>query len=74
MYGAKTQYSDTNTAELLDAQSTLHVQKDCGNFLYYAIAIYQNMLLDLNTIATALAHATTATMGDIMWLLKYAAT
>ena len=32
------------------------------------------MLVALNTIATAQLHATTATMGDIVWLLNYTAT
>ena len=50
MYGAKTRDYNTGTAELLDAQSTLYVQKVCGDFLYYAIAIDQTMLVVLNTI------------------------
>ena len=32
------------------------------------------MLVALNAIATSQAHATTTTMGDIIWLLNYAAT
>ena len=32
------------------------------------------MLAALNAISTAQAHATTTTMGDIVWLLNYAAT
>ena len=32
------------------------------------------MLVALNAIVTAQAHATTTTMGDIVWLLNYAAT
>ena len=74
MYGTKTQYTDTDTAELEDAQSTLYVQKFCGTFLYYAIAIDQTWLVALNTIATAQSHATTTTNFDIVWLLNYAAT
>ena len=74
MYGAKTQYADTNMAELVDTHSTLYVHKVCGTFLYYAIAIYQNMLVALNTIATAQAHNTKTTVGDIVCLLKYAST
>ena len=32
------------------------------------------MVVSLNTISTAQAHATTTTMGGIVWLLNYAAT
>ena len=32
------------------------------------------MMVSLNTISTAEAHTTTTTMGDIVWLLNYAAT
>ena len=73
MYSAKTQYAATDTVELLNAQSTLYVQKVCGNFLYHAIAVDQTMLVALNTITTAQAHVATAPMGDIVWLLKYTA-
>ena len=70
----KTYYDDTDTAELLDAHSTLYVQKVCGDFLYYAIAVDQTMLLALNTISTARAHATTTNVGDVVWLLIYTET
>ena len=73
-YGAKTQYSDTDNVDLVDTQSTLYLQKLCGAFLYYSILVYQTMLVSLNSIATAQAHATTTTMVDIVWLLNYAAT
>ena len=42
--------------------------------LYYAIAVDQTMMVELNTIATSQAHATTTTMGDIFWLLNYVVT
>ena len=71
MYEAKTQYVDTDNAESVDAQSTLRVQKLCGDFLYYAIAVYQNMSVALNTISTAQSHTTTTTMGDIVCLLNW---
>ena len=32
------------------------------------------MLVALKTIDTSQAHATTTTMGDIVWLLNYVAT
>ena len=73
-YGAKTQYDDTDKADLVNAKSTLYVQQFCGNFLYYAILVDQTMLAALNAISTSQAHATTTTMGDIVWLLNYAAT
>ena len=73
-YVAKTHYADTNNADLVDAKSTLYVKRVCGKFLYYAIAVDHTMLLALNAIATAQAHATTTTMEDIVWLLNYAAT
>ena len=73
-YGSNTQYADTDNADLVDVQSTLYVQLVCGAFLCYAIAVDQTMLVSLNDIATAQAHATTTTMGDIIWLLNYAAT
>ena len=73
-YGAKTQYADTNKADLVDAKSTLYVQKICGTFLYYAISVYQTMLASLNTTSKLQANTTNTTMGDIVWLLNYAAT
>ena len=73
-YGAKTLYSDTDKADLLDAKSTLYVQQVCGTFLYYAIAVDQTMLAALNAISAAQSNATTTTMGDIVWLLHYVAT
>ena len=66
MYVAKTQYADTDTAELVDDHSTLYVQEVFGTFLYYAISVNQTMLVALNTIAIAQAHATTTTMGGIV--------
>ena len=50
------------------------MQIDNGTFLYYAIAVDQTMLASLNAISAAQAHATTTTMGDIVWLLNYVAT
>ena len=73
-YGYKIQYAITNKADLVDAKSTLYVQQVCVTFLYYAIAVDQTMLAALNTISAAQANATTTTMGDIVWLLNYAAT
>ena len=32
------------------------------------------MLASLNTISAAKAHATTTTMGDIVWILNYTTT
>ena len=58
----------------MDVQSTLYVQRVCGKFLYYIISVDQTMLAALNAITTAQAHSTTTTMGDIVWLLNYAAT
>ena len=52
-------------------QSTLYVQRVCGTFLYYSIAVDQKMLIALNAIATAQAHAPTTTMGDLVWLLNH---
>ena len=74
MYESKTQYSDTDMVELMNVHSTLYIQKVCGTFLYYAISLDQTMLVALNTIYTAQAHATTTTMGDTVWLLNYVAT
>ena len=67
-YGVKTQYADTDTSDLVDEHSTLYLQRVCGAFLYFAIALYQTMVVALNTISTAQAHATTNTMGEIVWL------
>ena len=39
-YGTKTQYADTNTADLVDVQSTLYVQRVYVTFIYYSIAVY----------------------------------
>ena len=58
----------------MEAQSTVYVQKVCGTFLYYAITFYQTILAALNAISAAQANATTTNMGDIVWLLNYAAT
>ena len=73
-YGAKTQYADTNNADLVDAQSTLYVQRFCGTFLCYAIALEQTISVSLNNIATSQAHVNTTTMGYIVWLLNHAET
>ena len=67
-YGAKTQYAETNNTDVVDAQSTLYVQRFCGSFLYYAIAVDQTILVALNAIAIAQAQATTTTTGGIVWL------
>ena len=74
MYGIKTQYADTDNADLVDVQYTLYVQLVCGALLYYSIAVDHTMLVSLNAIATEQAHANTITMGDIVWLLNYAVT
>ena len=58
----------------MDTHSTIYVQRFCETFLYYVIAVYHKILVALNAIATAKAHATTTTMGTIVWLLNYAAT
>ena len=73
IYGAKIQYANTDKAELVDANSTLYTPEFCGTFLYYAIAVDQTILAALNAISVAQANSTTNTMGDIVWLLKYAA-
>ena len=73
-YGARTQYADTDKADLVDAKSTLYVQQFCGTFLYYAITVDQTMLATLNAISMAQANAATTTMGGIVWLLNSAAT
>ena len=69
-YGANNQYDDTDNADLVDAQCTIYVQQVCGTFLYYAIELDHKMLVSLNAIVTTQAHATTTTMGDIIWLLN----
>ena len=58
----------------MDTQSTLYVQGVWWLFLYYDIAVDQTMLVAPNTIATSHAHATTTTMGGIVWLLNYTET
>ena len=73
-YGAKTQYANTDKADLVGKKSTLYVQQVCGTFLYYSIAVDQIMLASLNAISAAQFNSTTTTMGDIVWLLNYAAT
>ena len=52
-YGAKTQYADTDEADLVDTKSTLYVQQVCVTFLYYTITFDQTMLADLNGIYAA---------------------
>ena len=47
-HGANTQYAKTDTVDLVDAQSTLYVQRVCGTFPYYVIAVYQTMLVALS--------------------------
>ena len=73
-YGAKTQYADTDKADIVDVKSTLYVQQVCGIFLYYSIAVNQTMLAALNAISASQANATRTTMGDIVWILNYAVT
>ena len=58
----------------MEAKSTLYVQQVYVTFLYYAIAVDQTMLADLNAISVAQANANTTTMGDIVWLLNYTST
>ena len=53
-------------SELVDTHSKLYVQKICGVFHYYTIAVDQTMLVALNNIATAGAQFTTATMINIL--------
>ena len=72
-YGPKTQYADTDKADLVDANYTLYVQQVCGTLLYYAIAFNQTMLAALNAISEAQANSSTITVGGIVWLLNYAA-
>ena len=36
-YGATIQFADTDNVDLVDAKSTLYVQRFCGKFLNYAI-------------------------------------
>ena len=73
-YGAKTQYADTDKADLVDANTTLYVQQVCGTFLYYSITVHQTMLVALKPISTAQANTTTTTVEDIVWILNYAVT
>ena len=48
-HGAKTQYTGTDKAELVDTNSTLYVKQVCGTFFYYALAVYQKLLAALNS-------------------------
>jgi hypothetical protein len=73
-YGAKVQYADDpDDGPPLSAQSSTHVQKIVGVFLYYGMAIDSTMLVSLGSIATTQANATQKTMDEATWLLDYAA-
>ena len=52
IHGTKTHYYDTYNAELVDAQSTMYVQRVCGKFLYYAKSVDRTMLVALSVIVS----------------------
>ena len=52
-YGTKTQYDETDKADLVNANSTLYIEQVCGYSLYYSIVVDQTMLADLNDISAA---------------------
>ena len=73
-YVQKVQYLDPlDTSEYLSDKETNFVQQVYGTFLYYAIAIDNNILPTLSNISSDQSKATTNTSKQVAKLLKYLA-
>ena len=71
-YVKKVQHADPlDAAEYLSDKETNLVQKVCGNFLYYAIAINNTILPALRDISSEQSKATTKTAKQVAKLLNY---
>ena len=71
-YGQKIQYADPlETSEYLSDKGPNLVQQACGTFLYYAIAINNNILPDLSEISSEQPKAKTNTAKQVAKLLNY---
>ena len=71
-YGQKIQYADPlDTSEYLSDKVTNLVQQVCGTFLYYAIAIDNNILPALRDIPSEQSKVTTNTAKQMAKLLNY---
>ena len=74
-YGQKVQYSEpTDDAPKLDSVDINLIKKIVGTFLYYGIAVDNNILVALSTIASEQSSATSNTAKKITQLLNYLAT
>jgi hypothetical protein len=72
-YGAKVQYTHSDTTDSMDKDQTLTLQKVCGAFLFYSRAVDPTMLHELNRLAAAQTKGTQATMTKVIHFLNYAA-
>ena len=73
-YGQKVHYADPlDAVEYLSDKETNLVQKVCGTFLYYAIAIDDTILPALSKISSKQYKATPNTAKHVVKLLKYLA-
>ena len=75
IYGAKQQFSETDDAgPLFPPPDIKHVQTVSGTLLYYALAVYNTMLVALGDLALEQTRVTQKTLYAITQLLNYAAT
>jgi hypothetical protein len=74
VYGSQQQFATNDTSPAVNLKDTTCIQEVLGTLLYYARAIDCTMITAIGSIATQLAHATTATMKSITQLLNYCAT
>ena len=74
VYVAAVQYADQpNDSSLLPPNSIILFHQIIGTFLYYAIAVDPNILVEIGAIASQQSKATQATHDATVWLLNYAA-
>ena len=75
IYGRSIQYSDPeDSSDLLPPSNCNLIQQIVGSFLYYGIALDNNLLYGLNDISLEQSKATENTSKNITKLLNYLAT
>ena len=75
IYGAKEQLTqEDNNTPPLDSQGTKRVQGIVGALFYYALAVYNKLLVGLIAIGSHQAAATQRTNDSINQILDYCAT
>ena len=75
VYGKKVQLVQQDSlAPLLDKAGNTRVRQVVCKFLFYARAIDNNLLMELNAIASQQEHATDRTAALVTHILNYCAT